>query len=340
MEDEPRYYMDYTGTGNSMNMVHPQVLKLIMDSLRYWVTEMHVDGFRFDLAATLARELHEVDRLSAFFDIIHQDPILSGVKLIAEPWDLGPGGYQVGNFPVLWAEWNGKYRDAVRSYWRGTAMPWPSWLPAHRVQRPLRRRRPAPTASINFITAHDGFTLNDLVSYEQKHNEANGEGNRDGHDHNLSSNHGAEGPTDDPAIRGPGAPEAELHGDPPLLPGRAHAPGRRRDRSDPGGQQQRVLPGQRDQLVRLGPGRRRRDLLEFTRRAIRLRKAHPALRRRRFFQGVEIRGSHIPDITWLTPRPGDDGRGVGRRLGPGPGLPAGRRGAGRCGREGEPGRGR
>ena len=200
--DDQRYYMDYTGTGNSLNARHPQVLQLIMDSLRYWVTEMHVDGFRFDLASTLARGLHEVDRLSAFFDLIHQDPIVNRVKLIAEPWDVGEGGYQVGKFPWLWSEWNGRYRDCVRDYWRGE----PATLPelANRLTGSSDLyeddgRRPA--ASVNFVTAHDGFTLADLVSYDHKHNEANGEENRDGESHNRSWNCGTEGPTDDPEIR-------------------------------------------------------------------------------------------------------------------------------------------
>src|SRR5207253_164494 len=197
MPDEPRFYMDFTGTGNSLNPVHPSVLRLIMDSLRYWVVECHVDGFRFDLASALARELYDVDRLSAFFDIIHQDPILSQAKLIAEPWDVGPGGYQVGNFPILWSEWNGIYRDTVRDFWRGQSaiadfaqrFTGSSDLYASDGRRPF--------ASINFVTAHDGFTLNDLVSYNDKHNEANGEGNRDGTDDNRSWNCGAEGPTTD-----------------------------------------------------------------------------------------------------------------------------------------------
>ncbi|UCH54434.1 MAG: glycogen debranching protein GlgX, partial [Pseudomonadota bacterium] len=199
--EDPRYYMDYTGCGNTLNMLHPRVLQLIMDSLRYWVLEMHVDGFRFDLASALARELHEVDRLSAFFDIIHQDPVISQVKLIAEPWDLGEGGYQVGNFPVGWTEWNGKYRDSMRAYWKGEGgligelanrLTGSSDLYGHSGRRPY--------ASINFVTAHDGFTLRDLVSYNDKHNEANGEDNRDGSDHNISWNCGAEGPTDDAGI--------------------------------------------------------------------------------------------------------------------------------------------
>src|SRR5215207_64958 len=197
--DDKRYYMDYTGTGNTLNMLHPRTIQLIMDSLRYWVLEMHVDGFRFDLASALARELHAVDRLSAFFDIIHQDPILSEVKLIAEPWDVGEGGYQVGNFPALWTEWNGKYRDTVRAFWKGDecrAGEMASRLTGSSDLYQWDGRH--PYASINFVTAHDGFTLHDLVSFNNKHNEANGEGNRDGESHNLSWNHGVEGPTDDP----------------------------------------------------------------------------------------------------------------------------------------------
>jgi glycogen operon protein len=199
--ENPRYYMDYTGCGNTLDMTHPHVLQLLMDSLRYWVLEMHVDGFRFDLASALARELHEVNRLGAFFDIIQQDPVISRVKLIAEPWDLGEGGYQVGNFPVLWAEWNGKYRDTVRRFWRGDGgavgeMAYRLTGSSDLYEDEGRR----PHASINFVTAHDGFTLNDLVSYNEKHNEANAEDNRDGSDDNLSWNCGAEGPTEDPAI--------------------------------------------------------------------------------------------------------------------------------------------
>ncbi|MGA8493351.1 MAG: glycogen debranching protein GlgX, partial [Terriglobales bacterium] len=202
MPDNPRYYVDYTGTGNTLNMRHPRVLQLIMDSLRYWVLDMHVDGFRFDLAATLARELHEVDKLGAFLDIIHQDPVLSQVKLIAEPWDLGEGGYQVGKFPVGWAEWNDRYRDALRSYWKGDGGQIGEL--AYRITGSsdlYARSGRRPYASINFVTAHDGFTLHDLVSYNQKHNEANGEDNRDGTDNNRSWNCGAEGPTDDPTIK-------------------------------------------------------------------------------------------------------------------------------------------
>jgi glycogen operon protein len=201
VENDKRYYMDYTGTGNSLNMIHPRCLQLVMDSLRYWVTEMHVDGFRFDLASTLARGLHEVGKLSTFLDTIHQDPIISQVKLIAEPWDVGEGGYQVGNFPVQWSEWNGKYRDSVRRFWKGDESQVAEF--AYRLSgssdlyRMTGRR---PFASINFITAHDGFTLHDLVSYHEKHNEANGEDNKDGETHNLSWNCGVEGPTDDPDI--------------------------------------------------------------------------------------------------------------------------------------------
>ncbi len=256
-EDDRSRYKDYTGTGNSMNMRHPHVLQLIMDSLRYWVLEMHVDGFRFDLAATLARELHEVDRLSAFFDLIQQDPVISQVKLIAEPWDVGEGGYQVGNFPPLWSEWNGKYRDTVRDYWRGegqTLAELASRLTGSSDLYADNGRR--PYASINFVTAHDGFTLADLVSYDHKHNEANGEDNRDGENHNRSWNHGVEGPTDDPEVRRAAAPQpAQLPGHAAALAGRADAARRRRDRPHPGRQQQRLLPGQRDS--RGSTGRRR-----------------------------------------------------------------------------------
>ena len=200
MPDDPRYYMDFTGTGNSLNVVHPSVLRLIMDSLRYWAIECHVDGFRFDLASALARELYDVDRLSAFFDVIHQDPVLSQVKLIAEPWDVGPGGYQVGNFPVLWSEWNGIYRDVVRDFWRGAASvgEFASRFTGSSDLYESDGRQ--PFSSINFITAHDGFTLRDLVSYNDKHNEANQEDNRDGTDDNRSWNCGVEGETEDPEV--------------------------------------------------------------------------------------------------------------------------------------------
>ena len=256
--DDARHYVDYTGCGNTLNMTHPRTLQLIMDSLRYWVLEMHVDGFRFDLASALARELHDVDRLGAFFDVIHQDPVLSQVKLIAEPWDLGEGGYQVGNFPVLWAEWNDQYRDTLRRFGRGDEGQ--AWALGYRLTGSsdlYGRGGRRPFASVNFVTAHDGFTLHDLVSYDGKHNEANGEDNRDGSDNNLSWNSGVEGPTDDPAIVA--LREARKRSFLAMLftvPGRAHAVRRGRDRADAGRQQQRLLPGQRDQLVRLEPGPR------------------------------------------------------------------------------------
>ena len=247
VEDDQQYYMDYTGTGNSLNVRHPHSLQLIMDSLRYWVTEMHVDGFRFDLASTLAREFYDVDRLSTFFELVQQDPVVSQVKLIAEPWDVGPGGYQVGNFPPQWTEWNGAYRDTVRDFWRGepslgefaSRLAGSSDLYEHSGRRPV--------ASINFVTAHDGFTMRDLVSYNEKHNEANGEDNNDGESHNRSWNHGVEGPTDDPEIRGAAGPRAAQ---PPrhaaAQPGRADAAARRRARPHPARQQQHLRPGLRD----------------------------------------------------------------------------------------------
>ena len=254
VDDDRAFYFDYTGTGNSLNMRHPHVLQLIMDSLRYWVIEMHVDGFRFDLAATLARQFHDVDRLSAFFDLIQQDPVVSQVKLIAEPWDVGEGGYQVGNFPPLWSEWNGKYRDTVRDFWRGEDQTLAEFAYRFTGSSDLYEssgRR--PSASVNFVTAHDGFTLADLVSYNEKHNEANGEDNNDGESHNRSWNCGAEGPTDDPEILELRARQRRnflatlllSQGVPMLLGGDEHGP-------HPAGQQQRLLPGQRDLLVRLG----------------------------------------------------------------------------------------
>ena len=259
VDDDKRYYMDYTGTGNSLNVGHPHALQLIMDSLRYWVTEMHVDGFRFDLAATLAREFYDVDRLATFFELVQQDPTVSQVKLIAEPWDVGPGGYQVGNFPPQWTEWNGKYRDTVRDFWRGE----PATLDefAYRLtgsadlyEHTGRR----PVASINFVTAHDGFTLRDLVSYNEKHNEANGEDNNDGESHNRSWNCGVEGPTDDAGDqRAARPPAAQLPRHLAAVAGRADDLPRRRARPYPERQQQRLLPGQRADLDRLGRGRRR-----------------------------------------------------------------------------------
>ncbi len=286
-DDEPRYYMDYTGTGNSLNMRHPHALMLVMDSLRYWVGEMHVDGFRFDLASTLARELYDVDRLSAFFDIIHQDPSLSGVKLIAEPWDLGTGGYQVGNFPVRWCEWNGKYRDSVRDFWRGEGGP-PGEF-ARRVtgssdlyQNDGRR----PYASVNFVTAHDGFTLFDLVSYNEKHNEANGEGNADGESHNRSWNCGAEGPTGDPGILALRQRQQRnllttllLSQGIPMLSG--------------GDEQGRTQGGNNNAYCQDNAtswfdwASRDTALFEFTRRLIDLRHRHPVFRRRRWLTEAE-----------------------------------------------------
>jgi isoamylase len=302
--DNQRYYMDYTGTGNTLNMRHPQVLQLIMDSLRYWVVEMHVDGFRFDLAATLARELHEVDRLGAFLDIIHQDPVLSQVKLIAEPWDLGEGGYQVGNFPVGWAEWNDRYRDVVRSYWKGDGgvigelgyrITGSSDLYASSGRRPY--------ASVNFVTAHDGFTLQDLVSYNQKHNEANGEENRDGTDNNRSWNCGAEGPTQDPEINALRARQKRnllatlilSQGVPMMLAGDAIG------HSQLGNNNAYC---QDNNISWIDWEQADADLLEFVQALIRLRKRHPVFRRRNFFQGRAIQGAEIQDIRWLLP----DGR--------------------------------
>jgi isoamylase len=303
---DERHYFDYTGTGNSLNVRHPQVLKLIMDSLRYWVQEMHVDGFRFDLAATLARELHDVDRLAAFFDIIHQDPILSRVKLIAEPWDVGEGGYQVGNFPVLWTEWNGKYRDSVRSFWRGdeglmAEIAYRLTGSSDLYQDDGRR----PYASINFITAHDGFTLHDLVSYNEKHNEANGEDNRDGHDHNISWNHGVEGPTDDPHVTALREQQKRnflatlfLSQGVPMLCG-----GDEISRTQ-GGNNNAYCQDNEISWYDWNLDDNARALLAFTKRLIHIRQAHPNLRRRKFFQGRRIHGSDIRDITWFRP----DGR--------------------------------
>jgi isoamylase len=299
-----RYYMDYTGTGNTLNMQHPRVLQLIMDSLRYWVLEMHVDGFRFDLAATLARELHAVNRLGAFLDIIHQDPLLSQVKLIAEPWDLGEGGYQVGNFPVGWAEWNDRYRDTVRSYWKGDGgvvsdlayrITGSSDLYAHSGRRPY--------ASVNFVTAHDGFTLQDLVSYNEKHNEANGENNRDGTDNNRSWNCGAEGPTDNADIQALRAKQKRnllatlflSQGVPMIYAGDAMG---------------HTQMGNNNAYCQDNPiswlnwtlQAEDRDLLAFVQRMINLRKRHPVFRRRRFFQGRPIKGANVKDILWLNPK--------------------------------------
>ncbi len=298
-----RFYDDFTGCGNTLNMRSPRVLQLIMDSLRYWVLEMHVDGFRFDLASALARELHAVDKLGAFFDIIHQDPVLSRVKLIAEPWDLGEGGYQVGNFPVGWTEWNGKYRDSVRRFWRGdggqvselaTRLAGSSDLYEQSGRRPY--------ASINFVTAHDGFSLHDLVSYTQKHNEANGEQNRDGENNNLSHNFGVEGPSTDPAIEAlrerqkrnfiatllfsQGVPML-AHGDELSHTKRGNNNTYCQD-NDYNWLNWSLTPAQQ-------------EFLEFVRTAIALRQKHPVLRRRRFFAGRKIRGADVQDIAWYDP---------------------------------------
>jgi glycogen operon protein len=299
--EQRRYYVDYTGTGNTLNMLHSRAIQLIMDSLRYWILEMHVDGFRFDLAAALARGLHEVNRLAAFFDIIHQDPVLSQVKLIAEPWDVGEGGYQVGNFPILWAEWNGKYRDCIRRFWKGDEGQLPelayrltgsSDLYANNGRRPY--------ASINFVTAHDGFTLNDLVSYNEKHNEANGEESRDGSDHNMSWNHGAEGPTTDPEIvalrqrqmRNFIATLFISQGTPMLLHGDEV------ERTQGGNNnaycQDNEVAWQNWEL-----GESQEAQLAWTRRVMQFRKRHPVLRRRGFFRGRKIRGTSTKDISWF-----------------------------------------
>jgi isoamylase len=303
VHDNPRYYMDYTGCGNTLNVSHPRVLQLIMDSLRYWVLDMHVDGFRFDLASTLARELHEVDKLGAFFDIIHQDPVLSQVKLIAEPWDLGEGGYQVGNFPVGWTEWNGKYRDTVRHFWKGdggivselaTRLAGSSDLYSQSGRRPY--------ASVNFVTSHDGFTLNDLVSYNEKHNQANLEDNRDGENNNLSWNCGVEGPTDDPAILALRGQQKRnflatlflSQGVPMLCAGDEFS------RTQQGNNNAYCQDNDLSWL-HWEWSDEQAELLEFTRRLIRLRKEQPVLRRRKFFQGRSIRGAGVKDITWYEP---------------------------------------
>jgi glycogen operon protein len=301
--DNRRYYMDYTGCGNTLDMTHPRTLQLIMDSLRYWVLDMHVDGFRFDLASALARELHAVDRLGAFFDIVHQDPVLSQVKLIAEPWDLGEGGYQVGNFPVLWAEWNAEYRDAVRRFWKGdggVAAGLGYRLTGSSDLYGSEGR--SPYASINFVTAHDGFTLADLVSYNDKHNEANGEDNRDGNNNNLSWNCGAEGATDDPAILALRARQQRnflatlilSQGVPMLLAG--DEIGRTQQ-----GNNNAYCQDNEISWIDWNISRPERELLEFTRFLIGSFHKHPVLRRRKFFQGRTIRGSEVKDLAWFRP---------------------------------------
>jgi isoamylase len=301
--EDKRYYKDYTGCGNTLNMLHPRVLQMIMDSLRYWITEMHVDGFRFDLASALARELHEVDRLSAFFDIIHQDPVISQVKLIAEPWDLGEGGYQVGRFPVGWTEWNGRYRDVVRDYWKGEGgligevayrIAGSSDLYEHSGRRPY--------ASVNFVTAHDGFTLRDLVSYNDKHNEANFDDNRDGENHNRSWNCGVEGPTDDEEVNALRRRQTRnllatlllSQGVPMLLAG---------DESGRSQQGNNNAYCQDNELAWLDWSLSKDDqvLLAYVRDLIRLRCEHRVFRRRSFFQNRAIRGEGVRDIVWLDP---------------------------------------
>ncbi|WP_244204310.1 glycogen debranching protein GlgX, partial [Streptomyces africanus] len=314
LTDDPRYYMDTTGTGNSLLMRSPHVLQLIMDSLRYWVTEMHVDGFRFDLAATLARQFHEVDRLSSFFDLVQQDPVVSQVKLIAEPWDVGEGGYQVGNFPPLWTEWNGKYRDTVRDLWRGeqrTLAEFASRLTGSSDLYQDDGRR--PLASINFVTCHDGFTLHDLVSYNDKHNQANGEDNRDGESHNRSWNCGTEGETGDPDVLRLRARQMRnfiatlmlSQGVPMISHGDEFARTQRGNNN---------AYCQDNELAWVEwpadgedgedtEGGLRRELLAFTRAMVWLRRDHPVFRRRRFFHGRPVEGTHddLSDIAWFTP---------------------------------------
>jgi len=301
VDDDRRYYYDTTGTGNSLDMRHPHVLQLIMDSLRYWVTEMHVDGFRFDLAAALARQFHEVDRLSAFFDLIQQDPVVSQVKLIAEPWDLGEGGYQVGNFPPLWSEWNGKYRDTVRDFWRGEDQTVAEFAYRFTGSSDLYEsngRR--PYASVNFVTAHDGFTLADLVSYNDKHNDANGEGNADGESHNRSWNCGAEGPSNEPEVihlrerqmRNFLATLLLSQGVPMLLGGDEAA-------RTQGGNNNAYC--QDNEVSWFEWGQRDAGLTAFTSRLIALRRQHPVFRRRRFFQGRPLWGEGSSDIAWFLP---------------------------------------
>ncbi|MFL6106616.1 MAG: glycogen debranching protein GlgX [Marmoricola sp.] len=308
VEDDPQYYMDYTGTGNSLNVRHPHSLQLIMDSLRYWVTEMHVDGFRFDLASTLAREFYDVDRLATYFELVQQDPVVSQVKLIAEPWDVGPGGYQVGNFPPQWTEWNGAYRDTVRDFWRGdvdlggfaSRLAGSSDLYEHSGRRPV--------ASINFVTAHDGFTLLDLVSYADKHNEANGEQGRDGADDNRSDNHGVEGPTDDPQVLAARARDQRnllttlvLSQGVPMI---CH--GDELSRTQQGNNNGYA---QDNELTWIDWEQADAPLLEFVSTLTALRREHPTFRRQRFFTGHSVRtedGGRLNDIVWLHP----DGRAM------------------------------
>jgi isoamylase len=304
LAEDKRYYTDFTGCGNSLNMTHPRVLQLIMDSLRYWILEMHVDGFRFDLASTLARELQEVNRLGAFFDIIHQDPVISQVKLIAEPWDVGPGGYQVGNFPVLWTEWNGRYRDTVRRFWKGeggTASELATRLAGSSDLYQDDGRR--PYASINFITAHDGFTLQDLVSYDRKHNEANGEDNRDGSDQNDSWNCGVEGPSDDPNIvalrerqkRNLLATLLFSEGVPMIVAGDELS------HTQHGNNNTYCHDNELTWLDWSLNDERKRNFLEFAKKCTAIWREQPVLQRRKFFMGRPIRGNDIKDISFFEP---------------------------------------
>ncbi|EHQ26309.1 glycogen debranching protein GlgX [Mucilaginibacter paludis] len=300
LTDDKRYYNDYTGTGNTLNANLPSVLRLMMDSLRYWITEMHVDGFRFDLAATLARELHEVNRLSAFFDIIHQDPVISQVKLIAEPWDIGEGGYQVGKFPPGWAEWNGKYRDCIRDYWRGSENSLAEFADRVTGSADLYQDYRRPTASINFITAHDGFTLNDLVSYNDKHNDANGEDNNDGESNNRSWNCGAEGPTDDQGIRDLRERQKKnflatlflSQGVPMLVAG---------DEISRTQQGNNNAYCQDNEISWLNWNDVDQDLLKFTQKLIKLRNEHSVFSRKNWFKGVPVKDNGIEDIAWFLP---------------------------------------
>ncbi|MCT7950857.1 glycogen debranching protein GlgX [Ancylothrix sp. C2] len=300
VEGDARYYMDFTGCGNSLNVRHPQVLKLIMDSLRYWVLEMHVDGFRFDLASALARELYDVNNLSGFFNIIHQDPVLADVKLIAEPWDLGTGGYQVGNFPLLWCEWNGKYRDCVRDFWRSEDQTLGEFAYRFTGSSDLYQSNGrSPYASINFITAHDGFTLADLVSYNEKHNEANGENNCDGESHNRSWNCGVEGETDDPDVLATRERQKRnflvtlfLSQGIPMI-----VYGDEMERSQKGNNNAYCQDNEIAWINWDFP-KEKEELLDFTRQLIFFRRKHPVFRRRKWFQGRPIYGKTISDIGW------------------------------------------
>ena len=302
LEDDARYYRDYTGTGNTLDMRRPHTLQLVMDSLRYWVEEMHVDGFRFDLASALARGLHEVDRLGPFFDLIQQDPVVSGIKLIAEPWDIGEGGYQVGNFPPMWSEWNGRYRDTVRDYWRGEPATIAEFAYRFTGSSDLYAGDSSPGSSVNFVTAHDGFTLADLVSFNEKHNDANLEDGRDGESHNRSGNCGAEGPTDDPAVdelrrrqtRNMLTTLLLSQGVPMLLAG--DEMGRTQQGNNNAYCQDNELSWVDWSLVDQNS-----DLVDFVAGLCRLRKEHPVFRRRRWFTGRSVRGDEVGDIAWYRP---------------------------------------